>query len=942
MGSDRARRSYDASRMYRSVVAQQGRVTLEADANEAEELRAAASRAALVDTIGPSGSPDDGFKITLPAGLASYDFAIGAGTMYVGGLRVTSGGRAPHFFGQPKHEWLDYGAAGEKVDNPKFELVYLEVTEQEVTAVEDPALREVALGGPDTSARTRLIQRVKRVEVTGNGCREALDHARAHHWEPRQFLDDTTMQLVSRARLRADFVPLPGGADPCEPRARAGFLGPENQLIRVQISSSGNQLLWGYDNASSLYRATLTRGEAAVTLAADPVDAFHHPRDGRWIEVLVATVDLGEGGGPYMAATVGPTLRITGYDPTERRILLESAPPDALFDRDPRQVYVRVWENRQDLGSSVELVTGDRAPERTGMLVSFSGGPTVPGDHWLIGVRPSVPDTIYPARLKDAPQPPDGPARWAVPLATIRWSEQTTLTDCRHVFKNLVELTEEESGCCEVLVRPEDDAVRVIEDALARLHASSRGSLHIRFASGVFRLDRPLLLDGTEARVARGDRLELTVSGCGVGSVLMMPAHEVGLDLRNWRRVGVFDLAVDASLTGAGSTLRHLGGAISIVDCTAVHVERVVASCGGGPKRAASCLMVRNDRRTGHEDVRVRASDFWVGADQVGVLLINVARATVDDNHVRLNPKAAGNADADLEKNKLALIDRVRVGVTTWRPVASADRVDLQVPLGDGLMMSLITDKQLVPMWTRTLAVLDETRPTDPSEPAPEARVATASDHQRARKRIEAVLNEAVGREKLAGLSAAEKKTIVEVLAGRKQQSPSAVGQGIVVAGEVARDIRITNNTLSGVRKGIHVGLSVRNPSPIERAATISAGRVQIAGNTIEMSVTKDPGVHAGIFVGNAEATTIRDNQIDGLNPKAGAGEGVRVWGLLGRVLHVNGNVVRQLDTAIRIEPLPVDPDTRASWRVTENYAAPIVTPPTLSSALLVVADNVP
>ena len=34
MGSDRARISFDHSRGYRSVVAQQGRVTLEADVNE--------------------------------------------------------------------------------------------------------------------------------------------------------------------------------------------------------------------------------------------------------------------------------------------------------------------------------------------------------------------------------------------------------------------------------------------------------------------------------------------------------------------------------------------------------------------------------------------------------------------------------------------------------------------------------------------------------------------------------------------------------------------------------------------------------------------------------------------------------------------------------------------------------------------------------------------
>jgi hypothetical protein len=62
--------------MYRSVVSQQGRVTVEADANEAEDIRSAELRAELIEIIGPTGTPDDGFKISLP-GRGAFDFAIG-------------------------------------------------------------------------------------------------------------------------------------------------------------------------------------------------------------------------------------------------------------------------------------------------------------------------------------------------------------------------------------------------------------------------------------------------------------------------------------------------------------------------------------------------------------------------------------------------------------------------------------------------------------------------------------------------------------------------------------------------------------------------------------------------------------------------------------------------------------------------------------------------
>ena len=49
-------------------------------------------------------------------------------------------------------------AAGNFEQGPS--LVYLDVWERLVTAVEDDSIREVALGGPDTSARTKLVWQV--------------------------------------------------------------------------------------------------------------------------------------------------------------------------------------------------------------------------------------------------------------------------------------------------------------------------------------------------------------------------------------------------------------------------------------------------------------------------------------------------------------------------------------------------------------------------------------------------------------------------------------------------------------------------------------------------------------------------------------------------------------------------------------------------------------
>ena len=362
MATDRARRSFDASRMYRSVVSQQGRVTVEADANEAEEIRTAEARAELIDIVGPTGTPDDGFKISVP-GSGGFDFAIGQGSLYVGGVRVQLTHQETYLH-QSKVEWANRPIKDPDlpISRPPFtELVYLAVTEQEVSAVEDPALREVALGGPDTAGRTRFIQRVRRSRMTGTDCEAAFDRVLKEK-SPGLVFDLKTMRLDSTARLKVDFVPLTGTVDPCQPTAQAGFLGAENQLVRVQVTSK-SKLLWGYDNASFLYRAVVSpglTGSTTLELQGTPVDVFHRPRAKQWVEVLATAVNLGSG--VCIASAVGAACKLEAYEPTANVITLKTTPEllELLADQPP-QLFVRMWENRLDFVSdsttATELIT---------------------------------------------------------------------------------------------------------------------------------------------------------------------------------------------------------------------------------------------------------------------------------------------------------------------------------------------------------------------------------------------------------------------------------------------------------------------------------------------------------------------------------------------------------------------------------------------------------
>src|SRR5215471_10493901 len=221
MSSDRARDSFDESRKYTGVVAQQGRVTLEADTNEQQRIASENTREETLDIVGPCGTPDDGFAVM--DGGTPPDFAVGSGTMYVGGLRVSATGKID-YAKQP--EWLDFSDDplwAEYSEKSSREFVYLFLREQEVGAVEDQPLREVALGGPDTAQRTRLVQRIVSQGVETDQCSTALESAQKKWAELGLVFDPKTMRLVSHATLQVKFVQSTVAETQCDPQVKGGY-----------------------------------------------------------------------------------------------------------------------------------------------------------------------------------------------------------------------------------------------------------------------------------------------------------------------------------------------------------------------------------------------------------------------------------------------------------------------------------------------------------------------------------------------------------------------------------------------------------------------------------------------------------------------------------------------------------------------------------------------
>jgi hypothetical protein len=509
--------SSDRGRHWRGVINQQGRVTLEADWNEAAAIAAESERAQLVDVVGPSGTPDDGYRVDV---AGSGDLTIRHGTMYVGGERMTLDADLD-YADQP--DWVDNAGDPlwtEPAAPDGEEAVWLYLREQEVGAVEDPALLDVALGGPDTSERLRIVQRVVRSATGETSCAGAFGDLEKSWAEQGLTFDPETMRLESAATLQVSFQEVATGPTLCEPFAQGGYLGAENQLIRVQVASVDGSgaptLVWGFDNAHFMYRISDAvvhgaAGTTTLTLASAPVDSFHQPATGQAVEVLRAAAHLTQdtaAADDYVAAATGVvTTCETAYNPDEGTVVISTA-LDADTTESPL-LFLRVWQK------TIPAAAGAVALGDTGIQVTLAAGSGTfhVGDYWQFAVRPATPtqvSPVYPERILDAPQPPDGPRLWACPLAVIAWADGAgTVTDCRNHFDDLVTLTGRGGGgCCCVDVTVDDVAggekLQEVIDRYAR-----QGPATICLAPGTYTLSRPLVITA--------DHANLTIQGCSEG-----------------------------------------------------------------------------------------------------------------------------------------------------------------------------------------------------------------------------------------------------------------------------------------------------------------------------------------------------------------------------------------------------------------------------------------
>lgn len=498
MVADIARVTYDPTRQYRALIRQQGRVTLEADGNEAAAIALESLRLETIDIFGPAAALGAGYEVSIAGGAIT----IGPGIFYLGGWRLALD--APVDWAQ-QPDWIDAPTVAFRRGD---QVIALLLTEQSVSAVEDLALREVALGGPDSAARDRLMQHFLRIAIDGDSCAAGASAIDGLLAADGVSIDPATQSLVSAARLQAGFVPGPPVTDPCQPAAAGGYLGADNQMVRVTITAydptaGTGTLLWGWNNASLLYRATAS-DPVTLTLTNVPVDEEHAPQIGQMVEILQTEADLGDGN--LIADNQGfVTSLAQAYSFDTGEIVLADALP-AAFQNNTYPLFVRLWQ------AAVPFTAGQATPldAVSGITVTVTL-PALPSNiagrpFWHFAVRPATPQAIYPQRYLDAPQPPDGPRQWIADLAIVgvNGKSVTVVADCRVPW---VPIGSEVCDCCGLTLDPNAVAAQGGLQAVVDSLAGAPARLSLK--TGTYPLAEPLVL--TQKHTG------LTIEGCNDG-----------------------------------------------------------------------------------------------------------------------------------------------------------------------------------------------------------------------------------------------------------------------------------------------------------------------------------------------------------------------------------------------------------------------------------------
>lgn len=423
---DFSRWTFNPEKGYSGVLNQQGRIMLDSDWNAQGAIFRYDFRAVVRDLIGPHGGPngDLGFKVKEPA-LADNNtrltLKLGAGRYYVGGLPCRN-------VDEKREHSLAHHEMGDAVHFNGLYLVYLEAWERTVTFLEDDTIREVALGGSDTTLRTKVewAVRIRRIDKAPG----SYDDFLALVLGSQQYSSPTLM-VRTREETSTD--------DESDNKAildSGGYLGIEDRLYRVEVHAGGGpkEDSWGvatfkWSRANGSVALAIRKVEGTLVTVENPALDLAHSLDvGDWVEALNEQSVRGDG--------IGILARVDDIDLGHMKITLDrlingcdGAEPFLLRRWD--QEAGGLTEMGQELIDGAQKIKeGEWQDLEDGIEIQFQTGTTKPnwyrsGDYWFIPARTSAYTSTgkgyveFPASAQSS----DGVDRHYAPLCILKIAE---------------------------------------------------------------------------------------------------------------------------------------------------------------------------------------------------------------------------------------------------------------------------------------------------------------------------------------------------------------------------------------------------------------------------------------------------------------------------------------------------------------------------------------
>jgi hypothetical protein len=442
-----SRDGFRPDKRYSGVYQQQGRMITDRDWNELVDILKSRLDEGLADAVGSGLPRRRGVQI---AKGGSGGLAIQPGVVYAGGVaaRVTpmAGAALPFRFDQQ----ADFPAPPDLPSGRAY-VLYADIWERPVLALEDGELRDPALNGADTTARTRTMAQIK--------------------WAASPFDPENPAQNPPRGNgILSVSVPARGTADPAAAVDPAGG----DFLLRVEV----HEVQWSSSDPAQPGRLVIKWSRENGAEAHRALEAPSSFKAGQWAyEIFKQESDLHLG---YHAPS--SWLPVRGKLYTGFPMLNPQTEGDSLVRRwDGSCVLYRNGNSwgfspnapedpaKTAPGAAVTLDASGRLNVRLidlELALDLQGKVLLPGDFWQVPVRRAIHqpgDRILQAT------PPSGIAHRYVTLANV--SATGDVTPALRTFSSLSELEAADvrydgSGCQSGLYNASHDTVKKALDRL--------------------------------------------------------------------------------------------------------------------------------------------------------------------------------------------------------------------------------------------------------------------------------------------------------------------------------------------------------------------------------------------------------------------------------------------------------------------------------------------